>query len=330
LEKPEDKGYKVFRFDSFDAVKRCPYDCETTCPVKDHFHGNHAEGEEPGYYRNMSGARRELVHAPFCGGRAHEVDGHLEVDEIAQQFRDTDLESFMREHMGIDAGKIGKVWDTPGLKRAMVEEIQLGKTIDQHMQRFTVLEKCVGLDWGWAGLTAAVYGVRLRNVIVVYAFEMWDHTQYRKINRHLLDRAFEDQIAYIQPDAAEPSENDAMREDAELRAEKLQREEDKRAEENAEHERVEVLEPYVGPVVFSKWKTYAYGEGRRRIERELILFPRVFGGRPVPNYDRAMALLLNHEKKEDGSPQKIDDHVSDALVCMLLQWSKRWHADASV
>jgi len=309
VEAEDHKGYELKSYTAFDVAARCPYDCAATCPVPEHFAAD--------YYRG-TGATRELVHKALCAGRAHETDGHLQVDEIAQSWRDTDSETFLREMMGVRGASIGKTFDSLCLEECMAEELLLSADAEQAQARFAMLEKVIGVDWGWAGQTAAVYLVRLRDTLVAYRWEMWDHVQYRRIRNHLITTAFAERCETIAPDAAEPSENAAMQEEA-----------DKLSVDPVEaglrpSDEYDEFGVRVWPVVFSRWKRYGYGEVRRRLEGAKLVFPERFNGEPVPGYAAAMRYLREHRRQANGDPEKKNDHVSDALMCACIAFSAKF------
>lgn len=307
---PRHKGYRLHTFDIFDVSKKCAYECATTCPVKEHF----AED----YYHDLGGGKRQFVHKAYCGGKAHDTDGWISIDEIAAQWEDLDSSTFERENLGINTAIVGHVFDPLLIKRACVANVQLGKDPETHQRNLLRVEKAIGHDWGWSSLSAACYMLRLRRTLIVYRWEFWDHTSFAKIGKHLSDTALAERIEFISPDAAEPAANDDMREECDRLSDRLYR------------KKTEEFTTVVRPVVFSQIKGYGFGEVRRRLERETVLFPSHFGGVPVPNYEKAMGLIRAHQKGGDGKPIKKDDHASDALMCGVLNWSQRWAASPVV
>ncbi len=314
IEDPTHHGYRFHQFDIFDVAKTCPYDCATSCPEK---------GFAKDIYQDIEGEDPPLIHKAYCNGRAHNSDGWITVDEIKMQYDELPRESFEREHLGFNTSMVGKVFDPLLMNACSVESINLGKDADAHRANLKKMEKAVGHDWGWSGMAASCYVVRWRRALIVYRWEMWDHVQFEKIGRHIIDTAYEEQIEAILADAAEPSANDAMRESSDVKGERVY------------HRTGEEFYAQVGSVPFGVWKKYGYGEIRRRMERvdhnrPLLLFPKLFGGAPVPGYDKAMSMLRAHKRKDDGMPAKIDDHPSDALMCAVLPFSRRWRTEPAI
>jgi hypothetical protein len=307
IESDGHKGYELMTFDIFDVVQTCNYDCATTCPNKDHFNGNHAEGQTPGFYRDLGGGQRDLIHAPYCGGKAHDVDGHIVVDEIASLWENMDRSSFERELMGKNTAVVGRVYDPQLVSQASVDGARLAASDDDHANRHLRLEKAIGLDWGWDGQTCAVYLARVRKRLVVYRWEFWDHTQFRKIKEHLVERCIAEGIEFVYADSAAPSDNDELREDLD------------RAAMAADTD----LSPILEAVTFSTEKAYGVGEVRRRLEREELILPRTYGGRPVENWKRAVDYLRGYRTDQNGKPVKKDDHAPDALLCGVWGFSPK-------
>lgn len=304
------KGYDLRRWDIFDVARRCPYDCATSCPVPDHFARDHEF--------DLPGGGRQFVHKAYCGGKAHEVDGWVSIDEIAQQWDEMPRSSFERECMGIDTAVVGKVFDPLLLTAASPQNVSLGDTEARHAENLRRVEKAVGIDWGWSGATAACFMLRLKHTLLVYRWGIWSHESFGKIGRAIVDACLEERVGEILPDGAQPSDNDALREYADLECERLR----KRTGEE--------FGIGVRPVAFGEWKAYGFGEVNRRLERKLLVLPQRFGGKPVIFYDRAMAMIRSHQKGEDGRPMKKDDHCSDAAMCGVLNWSGRWRGNPRV
>ena len=293
----KEKGYVLFEWDIFDVARRCPYDCAATCPIPEHFASD--------FYRE-EGGRKKLIHPAFCGGKAHQVDGWVSIDEIAQQFRDSDLITFMREAMGKGTRVIGKVYDPELLDAASVENVTLRRP-DAHDQTFHRLEKSVGIDWGFAGEAALCYGVRVKDVVIVYAWEFYTEVRATVICANLVERIRSESISSVRADAEDPGNIDELRHQI-----------------DAASAGDDWADADVRPVAFNTWKGIAISEVRRRLEQEKILFPRHFGGAPVPNYEKAMKYLRAYKTDDQGRPIKKDDHGPDALSCLAVGYSTLW------
>lgn len=301
LEDPAGKGYELASFDIFDVAKRCPYDCATTCPAKEHFAQDYCVGE---------GATRQVVHAAYCGGRAHDVDGWVSVDEIAQHFREGTRDNFERELLGKAIAVTGHVYDPRLIDEARLVGKTLAKDKADHARRFQLLEKAVGIDWGFAGQTAVCYGARLRDAVLVYRWEFFSHQRFSIVREHVLKTCFEERIESVYPDSANPSDNEEMSNEAERMAEQLG---------------IDWC-PRVFPIVFSKFKAYGIGEVRRRLEKKEVCFAPDFGGVRDPAFDAAMRFLKAYRNDEFGRPVKEDDHGPDALLCLCVGFSQSFSA----
>ena len=301
LQEPEKQGFSLHRWTAFDVAKKCRYDCETTCPVRDHFARD---------FHVDAGGRKEFVHAAYCGGRAHDVDGWVSIDYLAQRFREVDRETFEREYLGRGAAdRAGKVYDPALLDAAILhEDLTLSRSGDpeEHARRLTALEKKVGLDWGYAGQTALCWGVRLRDEIVVYRWGTYTQQRFSLVRQDALRWCKEDGgSTEIWPDSANPSDNA-----------ELSNESDKLAAVTGAKADVTVH-----PVVFSRDKAFGIGEVRRRLEQGKLRFATSFGGRPVDEWERSIDYLRGYSIDEQGRPIKRDDHIPDALLCMCVGYA---------
>jgi len=301
LEDPARVGYTLKKFDVFDVAAKCNYDCKTTCPVKEHFAEDYYSG---------AGETRQLVHKAYCGGRALETRGWIEVDEIAQHWRELGRESFERELLGKSAGAVGHIYDPVLLADAVLEPKWLSKDPKSHSRRFRLLDKALAIDWGWAGQCALCYVMRLREHLVVFDWEIFSHERFQLIREHAMKRCFDERIETVLADAANPSDNEEL-------AEMCSRESIRRHLE---------WNPRVLPVVHSKWKLYAVGEVRRRLEKGLVKFLKGFGGQPVVEHERAMRYLREFHTDRFGQIVKEDDHIPDALAMACVGFATSFRA----
>jgi hypothetical protein len=186
----------------------------------------------------------------------------------------------------------------------------LSKDPESHKRRFRALDKAVSIDWGWAGQTALCYVIRLGEALAVYDWEIFSHERFQVIREHVMRRCFNERIETILADSANPSDNEEL-------AEMCSRESIRRDLR---------WNPRVLPVVFSRWKTYAIGEVRRRLEKGLLKFLTEFGWSPVVEHDRAMAYLRQYHTNRFGEIVKEDDHVCDALAMICVGFATSFRA----
>jgi hypothetical protein len=290
---PKARGYKLKTFDIFDVAKRCKYDCATTCPVKAHFAEDDYEG---------AGETRQLVHQAYCAGKAHATDGWIDVDEIAQQFRELDRGAFERELMGKAVASVGHVYDPRLIDEAVLVNKALAKNHEDHQRRFLLLNKAIGIDYGFSGQTAICYAVALRDALLIYRWEFFTQERYSVIREHILKRCFEEHIESVLADGSSPSENEDLLQMGAAMAEA----------------RMIDWSPRVVPVAFGKWKDYLVGEVRRRLETQKIFFTPNFGGGPKdPAHARAMTYLKGLHYDAHGKIVKKDDHAGDACLALV-------------
>lgn len=304
IQDPKAKNYQLFDYDVFDIAKRCPYDCATTCPVKEHFAQD--------YHHDLGGGEKQFVHKAYCGGRAHHVNGWVPIDEVAQSFRDVSRETFEREWLGWAAHRVGKVYDPVLLQQRTLVGKSLAANPADHAHRFLRLEKVVGIDWGFSGESCVCYLVRLRDALLVYRWEFFTGERFQAIREHVLARCDEEHIDSIACDAANPSDN------LELATMAKQR----------KWSSSDYDGPRVRGVAFSKWKRYGVGEVRRRLEKELLFFAETWGGVPTPGHERAMRYLKAYHTDKNGDPVKEDDHGPDALLCGVVSCARNFEPQA--
>ena len=263
------------------------------------------------HHEPMGPGRQRLIHKALCKGAAHEADGWIDIDEIAQQYKDLPSNSFQREFLGHADLRLGAVYNSQDIDVAAIHNVMLCKDrdVELHRQRLRALEKVIGLDWGYSGEAWAAYLVRVRQRLIVYRWEWWKQTRFSEIREHLIERMFEERIATIRPDAANPSDNDELQNLLDERSERLWQ------------KTGEAFDCVVDPVKFSTHKSFGIGEVRRRFEKRLILLPNNFGNEPVLNAERAIKLLKAYEYDQNGIPKKKDDHCADALLCAVVHWS---------
>jgi len=304
LQDPKRLGYKMMSFDIFDVVSRCQYDCATTCPAKAHFAEDYYEGE---------GATRRMVHSAYCGGRAHDVDGWISIDEVAQHFAEYPRSTFERELLGRATDVVGHVYDPRLIDERSLPPKWLSQNHEQHRRRFLALEKAIGIDWGFAGECAICYVLRLKDSLLVYDWEFFTRERFQVIREHVLQRCFSEKIETVLADSANPSDNEEL------------------AEMFSKHanERGVDWNPRVLPVVFSKWKAYGVGEVRRRLEQQQLYFASGFGGELVVAHERAMRYLKAYKADEYGRPIKVDDHGPDALLCACIGFATSFRSTTS-
>lgn len=293
IQHPTVSLYDKRTFDVFDVAKRCTYDCKTTCPVREHFAEDYYEGVGP---------MRQAVHKAYCGGRAHDVDGWVPIEEIAQQWRDNPRLVFERELMGKAVASVGHVYDPTLIDEAVLRGKSLAKKPEDHARRFQLLDKAVGIDWGFAGECAVVYLARLQDTLLVYRWEFFTRERFGLIREHVLTKCFDEHVESIFADSANPSDNEETQNLGTSMAERKHLD----------------WSPRVVPVVFSKWKQYGIGEVRRRLEKKMLHFAPDFGGEKDAQFDRAMRYMKAYHTDDRGKPVKADDHGPDALLCAVV------------
>ena len=130
VEDHNSQGYELYRWDSFDIAKPCPYECKS-CPVKE-------------------------FRSRYCKGKAKESDGWIEADEIIGEWQDTNRETFEVEVMGLRPASAGLVIAPEAIERAIVKTAELPEFEKGVCYGYGGCYGCYGIDWGFAGMTAVV------------------------------------------------------------------------------------------------------------------------------------------------------------------------------
>lgn len=137
VEDHNSQGYELYRWDSFDVAKPCPYECKS-CPVNE--------------FRER-----------YCKGKAKDSQGWIDIDEIVGEWRDTNRETFEVEVMGMRPASAGCVIEPEAIDRAVVKEGEVREDVCYGYGG------CYGIDWGFAGMTAVVVlGLSGDNVYVLH------------------------------------------------------------------------------------------------------------------------------------------------------------------
>jgi len=180
VEDHKSQGYELYRWDSFDIAKPCPYDCKS-CPVKE-------------------------FRSRYCKGKAKESDGWIEADEIIGEWQDTNRETFEVEVMGMRPASAGCVIDPQAIDRAIVK--------DQGVREgWEVCYGCYGIDWGFAGMTAVVVlGIKGDAVHVLHTEAFHRHGIDTIVQRlkELRDRFG---LREVYADSSHPFENARLRDE---------------------------------------------------------------------------------------------------------------------
>lgn len=278
IEDPSAQGYTGFSWDVFDAMKRCTLEC-AACPVR--------EFAEDTYTVDQQG-NKVLKHKAFCGGRAHESNGHLSLDQLAQDFREVDLYTWMTEYMGLLTSRVGFVYDPMLLDAAVTQkDVELGK-------RFQWLDKALGIDWGY-NETAIVAGFRgPQKHAFVYGCYVYNHEKSTTIIPDIVAICKRDNIRKIYADAAGAFQIADL--EGALSAANLG---------------VRVI-----PVPFGQEKDWGISNVTKLLETGSLHFLRSVNGKETNNFRRMMKDLKGYERDDNGKPKKVRDHIPDALLCL--------------
>lgn len=179
VENYRELGYTLFKWDSFDIAKRCPYRCEE-CPVPE-------------------------FKDTYCKGKAQNSDGWIDVPEIIGEWKDSSKESFEVEVMGMRPASAGLVIAIDDLERA----IDLGTRGYPKEFEFSWF----GIDWGFAGMTAVVALGMAANKVFVRHTEMFSKHGIDTIVAKLKELRGRLGITEVYADSSHPFENTRLRDE---------------------------------------------------------------------------------------------------------------------
>ncbi|TET23617.1 MAG: hypothetical protein E3J71_01725 [Candidatus Stahlbacteria bacterium] len=183
VEDHKSQGYELYRWDSFDIAKPCPYDCKS-CPVNE-------------------------FRSRYCKGKAKESDGWIEADEIIGEWQDTNRETFEVEVMGMRPASAGCVIDPQAIDRAVIKEGEVRDDVCYGV----CYGGCYGIDWGFAGMTAVVVlGIKGDAVHVLHteAFHRHGIDTIVQCLKELRDRFG---LREVYADSSHPFENARLRDE---------------------------------------------------------------------------------------------------------------------
>ncbi len=175
------QGYELYRWDSFDIAKPCPYECKS-CPVNE--------------FRER-----------YCKGKAKDSQGWIDIDEIVGEWRDTSRETFEVEVMGMRPASAGCVIDPQAIDRAIVKDQGVSEGWE------VCYGGCYGIDWGFAGMTAVVVlGIKGDAVHVLHT-EAFHRQGVDAIVSRLKELRERFGLREVYADSSHPFENSRLRDE---------------------------------------------------------------------------------------------------------------------
>jgi len=175
------QGYELYRWDSFDIAKPCPYECKS-CPVNE--------------FRER-----------YCKGKAKDSQGWIDIDEIVGEWLDTNRETFEVEVMGMRPASAGCVIDPQAIDRAIVKDQEVSEGWE------VCYGGCYGIDWGFAGMTAVVVlGLSGDNVYVLHT-EAFHRQGVDAIVSRLKELRERFGLREVYADSSHPFENSRLRDE---------------------------------------------------------------------------------------------------------------------
>jgi len=174
------QGYELYRWDSFDIARPCPYECKS-CPVNE-------------------------FYSRYCKGKARQSEGWIGIDEIAGEWRDSSREAFEVEVMGMRPASAGCVISPEALEQAIVKSDESVVDAKQGM--------CYGgIDWGFAGMTAVVVLGISGDVVHILHTEAFHRQGIDVIVARLKELRERFGLREVYADSSHPFENSRLRDE---------------------------------------------------------------------------------------------------------------------
>lgn len=173
------QGYELYKWDSFDIAKPCPYECDN-CPVS-------------------------VFREKYCKGKAKNSQGWVDIDEIIGEWKDSPREAFEVESMGLRPASAGLVIQASDIDKA----VDFGTRT--YPSEFDYSWFCI--DWGFAGMTAVVILGLTGNKVFVRHIEMFSRHGIDAIIEKLKDLRNQLGIREVFADSSHPFENSRMRDE---------------------------------------------------------------------------------------------------------------------
>jgi len=236
-------------------------------------------------------------------GRHGDPEGWFTIDNVIQAWREKNsIDWFDVELMGLRPSASGMV-NKPEDVDACVFEVKdtLVQAEEQWPAEFKWtkgVEACGGVDWGFSSMTATVGGHKVRDGHIANHYnKTYTGTRSAVIIEDLVNAAEKYEWKVIYADSSAKFEN------ADLAA------------ALAKHFERKAHKCILVEVVFSKEKDEMVGNYRTYFSRRMY---------HLPSLTRFKTAVWQHKRYryQDGSdkPEKKDDHIPDATMCMLKHW----------
>lgn len=252
-EKLDNPGnYVVYRWDAFDVAKKCTRDCAECIPEF-----------------------REI----YCQGKAknNSILGWVSIDYLVSMWEDMDKEWFEVEMMGMRPSGAGLVIAPEDAKAMVVEDVKFVRGAPN----------CVGIDWGFKGMAAAVATQMVAGRVQVFDRMSWTRKGIDVIIADLIAWREMYGSAEVYADSSHPFENDSLRKAGFT----------------------------VTEVAFVSFKDAGAGAVKGFSEKRILDIPERFKD--------LIGQLKGWKRGKDGKIVKKDDHFCDALLCTMWKWWKK-------
>lgn len=261
----KEREFERYRWDVYDTMMKCEEnisckDCELTRRVTVY----DMEGNPKGY--KWQG----------CNGKARNSNGFMPRSVIVDAFRSNDLELYETEYECIRPRVLGPVYNPDLTDEAYEREIKFEENEE--------LEKTVGIDWGWATVTAVILSIKGKAGVEVRKEQYYSEDSAETIIGYLKELRGKEGNFKVYPDSSHPFENDAV--------------------SSAGFD--------VTPVHFNVWKEYGIKNAKKYLETGKVVI-----GKELTELRRC---LKAYHRDEHGKPVKKDDHAPDAFMLSLIGW----------
>jgi hypothetical protein len=274
----DERGYKQYRWDVYDCMKRCEAGIETAtkkdpkaheycraeCPLTESVPDYNAQGEQVG------------EHIDGCNGRARLSSGHLSRDNVIKaKMLNRGTDAWAVEHECKRPRASGMIYDPEHIQASVVSG-------EEFVRPTGSLRRVVGIDWG--RFAVAVLAERADDHISISEGRIFDSKPISDVVQYLIELRARVGDFIVYADAENAYGNLDCR--------------------NAGFE--------VVPVAFNKFKD----EGIENLNRYFAHAKIKIHGEGALQV--VVQQLLRYHKNDQGKIVKKDDHGPDALLCAML------------
>lgn len=280
-EEAEEKGYRRYNYDIFDAMMKC------TIPDKKGF--EHCKVcELTNIKKHIDGNGNEITEYTGCNGKAYNSSGFKTFSIVAKTKRKHKGTAVWDvEYECAKPGRENKVYNIDKINACTVNKLEIDRR-----KPFLV---SVGIDWGWTNLMALTITVLQESKCKLVVANHFQETPVKSL------AAFIEQIVRDMF-GLEKHEYDIFAD----------------AENQFNNNELHQLGFNVTPVPFSLYKNFGISNIQRWLEAERLEFLKVYKHGKDKFHKH---LVKYSKNPETGKPIKKDDHYPDSFLCSMLKFN---------